>query len=202
MNDSNLLLEIQKGFDSAVRWAKDRPEVSNQLKSSKFVHSIGEKLFTLQPKDTVNLNVIKVNDQGIKESGEWLLDITITQNIDGFKNKIVWAVESESDVSKKAFHNDFAKLFHINSENYLYLNGLNHKTMKGKDKYIEKRLKEVDEIIKNCDKTFWFAFWASPCQSNESPSIWKELHEEGKFKHLKKVRLFKFEEGSYKEIYK
>jgi len=214
MNDLDLLIKIQEGFDSAVSWAKSANadnQLKNQLKSAMFVSKIGDVLYRLHGDETLWLNTIKVPEninekgKGKKESGEWLLDITITKNENdlknGFKKEIVWAVESESDCSKEAFNDDFAKLFHINSINYLYLNGLNHKTKDGKDKYIENRLKEVEAIIQSCNKPFkpfWFAFWASPCKYEIFPSIWEEL--DGEFKHLRDVRLFKFEHGTYKEI--
>ncbi len=212
MNDSdyfgeNLLIKIQESFDSAVSWAEKRAIDDNQLKSAMFVSNIGDVLYRLKGDETLWLNKIKVpensNEEGKwkKESGEWLLDITITKNENdlknGFKKEVVWAVESESDCSIKDFNDDFAKLFHINSINYLYLNGLNHKTKEGKDKYIENRLKEVEAITKNWNKTFWFAFWASPCKY-EIPSIWDKL--DGEFKHLRNVRLFKFENGKHEEI--
>lgn len=208
MNHLELLTGIQTCFDESVSWAKDWSVLDNQLKSAKFVHEIGNMLWIDK---SLKLNVITApeipekdkktgNWKHKKGSGEWLLDVTITQNIDGFKKKIVWAVESESHCSKGAFHEDFAKLFHINSDNHLYLNGLKQKTNEGKDKYIGKRLKEVEEIIKDCDRTFWFAFWASPCKYKQFTSIWDHLNEEGEFNHLKDIRLFKFESGSYKEI--
>ena len=199
MNDLDLLIKIQEGFDSAVSWANKSTNADNQLKSAMFVSKIGDVLYQLQGDETLSLNSIKVNENsGEKESGEWLLDITITKNENGFKKEIVWAVESESDCSKKAFNDDFAKLFHISSVYHLYLNGLNHKTKDGEDKYIENRLKEVEAIIQGCNKTFWFAFWASPCKYGIFSSIWNEL--DGEFKHLRDVRLFKFEHGTYKEI--
>ncbi|MCX7066587.1 MAG: hypothetical protein NTW85_02655 [Methylococcales bacterium] len=212
MNDLELLKGIQTSFDDAVKWSKENSDVTNALKSAMFVNKIGDALYSLKSDDTLLLNVIEVpenkGESGVwkKKSGEWLLDITITQNTnnakDGFKEKIIWAVESESNVSLSEFHKDFAKLFHIKSDNYLYLNGLNQMTERSVNDYIKIRLEQVKEITKNSDKIFWFAFWASPCQckSKQVSSIWTKLHPAGDFEHLKDIHLYKFENGKYEEI--
>ena len=97
MNDSdyfgeNLLIKIQESFDSAVSWAEKRAIDDNQLKSAMFVSKIGDVLYQLQGDETLWLNKINVpensNEEGKwkKESGEWLLDITITKNENDLKN--------------------------------------------------------------------------------------------------------------------
>ena len=203
MKKLDLLRIIQESFDSAVEWSRSDTgnNYSNSLKSSLFVSNLGKKLFEQLNDKTLSLNAITVTDKGKKITGEWLLDIAITEDTqDGFKNRILWAIESESNCSKKAFYHDFAKLFHINSENYLYLNGLKQKTKKGRDNYIKNRINKAEKLIGMSNKKFWFAFWASPCKSAEIESIWNSVNQNEKFFHLKYIHLFYLNNGKFIEV--
>jgi hypothetical protein len=198
MKDMDLAKAIQYSLDSAVKWSTDNNVGSNALRSAAFVSNLGDRLFHLLADDTLFLNVINVTQEGKKEPGEWLLDITITENAaDGFRKKIVWAVESESNCSKKAFYDDFAKLIHVNAENHLYLNGINHNTEMGRESYIKKRLKLAEQLVGKSNKNLWFCFWASPCKSGKCSSNWNEVHSNGALSHLNRVLLYRLENEGF-----
>jgi len=199
---------LQESFDKALMISKRNTFIQlrtyiqlNSLKSAKFVSDFANNMY----KDFFNypgikLNVIEVDDKGKKYPGEWLLDITITKDVNGFKDRILLAVESESNTSKKAFDEDFAKLIHIKAENYIYLNGLDQKSINGKDNYITNRISYAEKLMRNMRiNNFYLGFWASPRKIGNVGSIWDELPD-GKFKHLSDVSLYKFIKGNFQEI--
>jgi hypothetical protein len=193
---------LQGTFDKAVTITKQKAfRQLNSLKSSKFVSEFADSIyeeFFNHPSN--NLNVIKVDNKGEKYAGEWLLDITITKDVYGFKEEILVAVESESDTSKKAFDEDFAKLLHTKSQNYIYLNGLDQKTELGRDDYINDRISYAQRHLKNKDiKNFYLGFWASPRKIGDVKSIWDELPN-GKFNHLNNTVLYKLIDQNFEEI--
>ena len=170
----------------------------NSLKSAKFVSTVGDSIFNEFFKNPdYYLNVITVNDQGNKLPGEWLLNITITQNIQKFRRKIILAVESESSTSIKAFNDNFAKLVHIRADNYIYLNGLDQKTERGKQNYIACRLSYAQNLLSaESYPSFYLGFWASPKKIKGYKSIWSAIIE-GKYAHLKKVELYKYQNDDF-----
>ncbi|RIH66179.1 hypothetical protein D1164_04515 [Mariniphaga sediminis] len=173
----------------------------NALKSAKFVSTVGHSLFNEFYKNTdYTLNVIPVDDQGNKLPGEWLLDVAITQNVHGFRKKIILAVESESSTSIKAFNDDFAKLVHIRADNYIYLNGLDQKTEKGKQDYTDRRLLYAKNLLSTGSyPSFYLGFWASPKKIKGYKSIWAAILD-GEFSHLKKVELYKYQNGDFIKV--
>ena len=121
------------------------------------------------------LKVITVDNSGERFPGEWLVDACITEKYDGFIDRIIFAMESESNTSKAAFNDDFAKLLHLNADFKLYLNGLNHKSEDGMNKYIESRVAYAKSILCRVSHTgkFFFGFWPSPGKLGDHQSAWK-----------------------------
>jgi len=195
---------IQQSFDDALNW-KNHPKFcdNNALKASALVSNLGRSLCELLKTHDITLNVVTVDGEGHKKPGEWLLDIVITKNdSNGFRKQIVWAIESETDTGLKPFCDDFAKLVHVKSENYLYMNGLNHKTTKGRDEYVANRLKYATSVLTKMDIQFlYLGFWASPCKPDNDVvySIWDELPS-GRFQHLRKILLYFYQDGHFTEI--
>jgi hypothetical protein len=192
---------IQNSFDCTIKLQQEPNfNKSNSLKSSALVSNLGNGLCQALNNPNANLNVIKVDSQGHKSAGEWLLDITITTNdCDGFKKDILWAVESETNCGWKAFCDDFAKLVHVNAHNYLYMNGLNHSTSFGMSKYVSERLIKASSILsKYSIECLFFGFWASPCKPKNGTtySIWDEISL-NKFQHLQKIQLYKYQNGTF-----
>ena len=154
-----------ESFNSSLKFTNvEKFKDSNSLKSTKFVSIFGESLFNEFFNDPAyKLNMIRVDDEGKRYAGEWLLDITITKTINGHKKDIIVAVESESNTSKKAFDDDFAKLTHVKAENHIYLNGLNQITSRGMQNYINNRLSYAESLLNlNEYSSFFIGFWASP----------------------------------------
>ena len=193
---------LSNSFNSARKYTNvDYFKDSNALKSAKFVSIFAQSLFNaFYPNLDYKLNVIKVDDEGNKYSGEWLLDITITEDTNGFKKNIILGVESESNTSEKAFNDDFAKLIHTKAKNYIYLNGLNQKTPKGKQNYIRKRLLYAKSFLNSEEyPSFFFGFWTSPQKNNESDSIWSAINN-GKLIHLKETQLYEYNKGDFYRV--
>ena len=205
MNDKKLLLAIERGYEKArdTCLKEGFPLGKNQLFSAKFVAEVSQKIYTDCFSEAGTLRVIGVDDKGEKRSGEWLLDACITEDIDKFIGKIVFAMESESNTSKKSFNEDFAKILHIDATYSLYLNGLNHRTLKGKDSYIRDRLEYAKKIIANLAESktspIYIGFFPSPQNSTiQKKSIWWFLSKE--YSHLNQIVLYKFHQGKFLEI--
>jgi len=202
IDDIRLKNILQNCLDHSIELSsKDNFPQSNSLKSSLFVSEFASTVYEEFFNYPANKrNVITVKENGEKQPGEWLLDITITKNVGDFKERILLAVESESNTSIKSFHEDFAKLLHIKAENYIYLNGLDQKTKSGRDIYISKRNSYALRLMRNAGiNSFYLGFWASPRKIGNVDSIWNELPD-GKFRHLNQVTLYKFINNTFKEI--
>ena len=167
--------------------------------SSKFVAEVATAIKSGIFPDQ-HLHVIEVDDDGNKRPGEWLLDACVTDDTaDKFKDRVIFAMESESHTSKRAFDEDFAKLVHVNAAVKLYLNGLNQQSSDGVDGYIEGRRKYAEEVIKRTHSPGqWFlGFWPSPGKLTgaDNTSAWQRLPA-----HLRTVRLFEFQ-GTFVEVH-
>lgn len=142
-----------------------------------------------------------MSDELVRISGEWLLDCCIVRTDHSFIHKIAFALESESNTSKKSFDEDFAKLMHVNSDTKLYLNGLNQITTSGINKYIENRLRYAESILGSgnyATENFYFGFWPSPKQQKQGlPSFWNlfEIHQ-----HLDAIHLYKYANGKFIKV--
>ena len=203
MLDKDILKEIlNDSLSTASKFINKEPfNKDNKLKSAKFVSIFGELIFNKFFKSSDNvLNMVKVDNSGYKQHGEWLLDITITQDSKGFKKNIILAVESESDSSEKAFNDDFAKLIHIKAINYIYLNGVNQKTPKGLENYISKRLLYAENILNFSNySSFYLGFWPSPKKISKIDSIWLAFPNDI-YSHLNKIFLYKLINGKFEKV--
>jgi hypothetical protein len=194
---------LNESLISSINFSSYNKFQHNFLKSAKFVSIFGEGIFNqVFNQSDFRLNMIKVDDYGKKYTGEWLLDIAITQNTDGFRKKIILAVESESDTSIKSFNDDFAKLIHIKAQNYIYLNGINHSSTQGMENYISNRLEYAESLLNaNEFPIFFIAFWPSPKKVKNSESIWNSILD-GKYLHLNKVFLYEYISGKFQKVLK
>lgn len=198
---SDLRRILQRSFDDAIE-SSTASHFSNALKSSKLVSNLGHYLYHALNNTQLTLNVVTVDNEGNKSPGEWLLDVAITQNDgNGFRQRIVWAVESETDTAWKAFYDDFAKLMHVRSANYLYLNGLNHRTVPGMEKYVHQRLEIAQRILRRSRiQNLYFGFCASPCKPDKyTESIW-DVIASTVFEHIKTVRLYYYTNGVFTPV--
>lgn len=164
--------------------------------SSKFVYEVMESIHRRCPTE-YRLHVISVEDDGTKRSGEWLVDGCITEESDGFIARIVFAMESESDTSKAAFDEDFAKLVHLKSAFKLYLNGLDQTTEAGMHRYMKERLAYAARILRKTSHgaNLWMGFWPSPAKFNGHVSAWKALPA-----HLDAIYLWEFDGDEFTEV--
>lgn len=212
VDDKLLLKSIWEGYRKArslvrkPKFANEKRGQGNRLLSAKFVwevsHNIHQDIFSKK----YGLNVIEVDDQGKKKSGEWLVDACITEGRKRkeFISKIVFAMESESGTDKQAFNEDFAKLVHVKAPYKLYLNGLDRKNLERTNDYIERRLKYAEQCLNDAEQflneenadTFYLGFWPSPGKL-DGKSAWKQLK---KYKHLDKIHLYKFTQGSFQQV--
>lgn len=208
LNDTLLLECVHEGYCTALSmvgrpgFAGGKQGQENRLLSAKFVWEVSNNIHGEIFDEKYYLNVIKVDDNGKKKPGEWLVDACITEGKKRkeFIRKIVFVMESESGIDTKAFNEDFAKLVHVKAAHKLYLNGLNQKTRKGVEKYIKTRLAYAKQFLNKEDEdTLYFGFWPSPGKlGNESrSSAWKQLK---KFPHLNKIHLYKFTQGNFNQV--
>ena len=154
--------------------------------SSKFVSEVACKVHTTFF-STHCLNVIRVGNCGKREPGEWLVDACITKNKDGFIDKIVFAMESESSPALAEFQKDFAKLLHLNADVKLYLSGLNQGTEAGMENHIHERIEVCKCILRRAQQNgiqqngqLFVGFWPSPSKPSKPKrdnqiSAWEEL---------------------------
>ena len=200
-----MLESVIRGFEAAKSATVDtickHPTSAASHLSSKFVyevaHAIACDLFPAH-----HLRVIKVVDHEEKKiSGEWLVDACITEDArpcnphgsgsTNFVDRIVFAMESESDPGTQSFNDDFAKLVHLNASVKLFLNGLNQTSSDGTKEYVRLRLKYAeDQIRRTRSAGQWFiGFWPSPAKHEKygCVSAWQCLPS-----HLNKIRLFEF----------
>ncbi|MDE0660921.1 MAG: hypothetical protein OXI79_14880 [Gammaproteobacteria bacterium] len=164
--------------------------------SSKFVYEVTKSIY-LECLPEYELHVISVDDRGDKRSGEWLLDGCITEESDGFIERIVFAMESESARSKAAFDEDFAKLIHVKSYFKLYLNGLRHKEEADMTRYMEHRLAYAASVLRKTSHAgkLWLGFWPSPGKFRGRVSAWEALPA-----HLDAIYLWEFDGDQFTEV--
>ena len=194
----------------------ENPAVQNSLRSSYFCYKVVEKL-----SDTPDLNgfcpkTIKVDKEGVKTAGEWLLDavwckgskVWQAESKRIFPTFIRAALECESDTSERDFFIDFAKLTHIRSDIKIFLGGVNQKSRDNLLKYIEKRREQAGKFITECrenlESTEWFlAFWPSPgkLKNSQYNSLWDELGKRSDdTSHLSSIYAYKLRGNFFEEI--
>ena len=163
----------------------------NKLKSSIFVYMLSEE-FRNSFGGKYKINVVGYDKEKKKRKpGEWLLDIAITEEIQiqdpedvrskgDISYRMIWAIESELNSGIKAFADDFGKLLCVKSENYLFLNGLNQKTEKGRLDYIKRRTATIGKMQKDLSlalNNYYIAFFPSPAKKN-GESLWDKNSQE------------------------
>ena len=102
---------------------------------------------------------------GGEKHGEWLVDACVTaarrESADfPFIDRVVFALESESDPGQQASDRDFAKLVHLNAECKLYLNGLRQTTPRGMCEHMRRRRRCVEAILNRAER-LGESIWAS-----------------------------------------
>ena len=164
--------------------------------SSKFVYEVMNSIHS-QCFREYERRVISVCDNGKKCPGEWLVDGCITEENDGFIERIVFAMESESNTSKAAFDEDFAKLVHLKASFKLYLNGLDQTTEAGMHRYMEQRRDYAASILRKTSHpaNLLMGFWPSPAKFKGHVSAWEALPE-----HLDAVHLWEFDGDKFTEV--
>lgn len=206
-----MLKSVRRGFEAAISATNTivgKPQTSAASRlSSKFVYEVAHAI-TCDLFPAHHLRVIKVDHKGNKIAGEWLVDACITEDArpsnphgsgcTNFVERIVFAMESESDPGTQSFSDDFAKLVHLNASVKLYLNGLNQTSSDGMDDYICRRLKYAqDQIRRTRSPGQWFiGFWPSPAKHERygDVSAWQCPPS-----HLRTIRLFEFR-GTFVEV--
>ena len=209
IDDKLLLKSIWKGYCTArgmvekQGFSDEERDRGNRLLSAKFVWEVSKNIHEDIFNKKYDLHVIKVRNNGEKESGEWLVDACITEGKKRkeFIRQIIFAMESESGTDIQAFNEDFAKLAHVKASHKLYLNGLDRKTPKKAEAYIEERLEYAKQCLNEEDpETFYFGFWPSPGKfksgARES-SIWKEIKQTQQYRHLNQIHLYKFAQKDF-----
>lgn len=210
ITEQELLQSIQAGFNRALDTTRTILDAKTSMRgsgrlSSKFVYEVSRAIHTclLQRSPGLRLRVIKVDERGIREPGEWLVDACIVKEHGESKDvrfidRIVFAMESESHTGTRAFNEDFAKLVHLDAEHKLYLNGLSQTTPQGTSNYMQRRREYVEAILKRIRPSgeFYLGFWPSPgkpkTRGDTVDSIWSELQSR-KWCHLRKIRLWHFD---------
>ena len=202
-----LKLNLVEPFKSAY---EDKQGLTPKLRSALFVQRVVKNLQSITRRghpfvQKVNLKLKK------KVSGEWLLDGVIAKR-KRFGNErsrryakakitthLLWAVESESATSLKAMCDDLGKLLVVDSQNYLYLNGLNQQP-RNTHNYVERRLKTVKGILAHNRKfnkgNFYLGFWPSPKKTKARDSFW----DQGLQDLTPYLKMFRFTGGEFKEM--
>lgn len=193
--------------------------VSNTHRSAKFVYEVAEQLHRFSDDDDI-LYVQKVDDSGVKKSGEWMYDITIAENKSitdpkyphrriSFISTIKWAVESEYSTSLREFSKDFSKLLIGKPYNILYLNGLDQADEIDANKYIMRRIETTEGIIRESEvlsgssiPNIYMGFWPTPQKVKrnwKNKSQWDFYVDPGAL--IKRVRLYKYntKKGKFEE---
>ena len=205
---------ISVGFRAALSQTPaivegDNKSAAGRL-SSKFVYEVACAIQNCLFPNHSAPTVIGVSDDGGKSSGEWLVDALVSEeschrnphsreHCVRFVDRIVFAMESESDPGTQAFNDDFAKLIHLDASVKLYLNGLNQTTKDGMESYIRLRREYAEKLIGQTRSAGqWFmGFWPSPAklEGYGRVSAWECLP-----CHLRTVRLFEFR-GKFVEVH-
>lgn len=206
--------------------AKDRGKFrgrpgSNSLRSARFVWEVSECLWkSYEGKPGLERFVQRVNDDGIKKGGEWMLDIAIARVLplraeksqDLVNTELVWAVESEYSTRRGEFARDFGKLICVRSETKLYLNGFNH-AVGNEGPFIVRRVEEVTAFLDRVSKVegesqiggffnraLYLSFWPSPEQDpNGTASLWDTRNKKDLVESIRLLE-FNWERLKFEEV--
>jgi hypothetical protein len=209
ISNLNIKSIIDESFRDAyheLNHIEEEIKTINKKRSSKFITEVGTRLqkYYEQLGLHYHLNYQKyINKDSRKKPGEWLYDVSITEQESIYdlektnaeikiNTKLIWAIESESNVGLDCFAKDFGKLLCANSQNYLYLNGLNQSNKEYQSYYVLRRLSIVSKLLEKNNffdtKVFYYCFWVSP-EKKDGKSLWEkfELNE-----LIDMIRVFKY----------
>ena len=197
-----------------IHQGRRKRSAAASLLSSKFVYEVMSAVHGLFYVEQGHCcRVIKVCDDGRKSPGEWFVDGCVTEdheNQEDFIKRILFAMESESNTSKKAFDEDFAKLVHLKAQHKLYMNGVNQTTLSGVEDYIKRRVSYAESVIcRSCiEGKLFLGFWPSSAKIEVKSdgqekrtylSAWQAIRSD-KLTHLDAIRLWQYENGKFEEV--
>lgn len=199
---------VSRALATSRDWARGR-RISNSTRSARFCSDVCVNLDDLLLGAKLTRRHIGVDSRGNRSSGEWLLDGTWTEDVTPVENmrkgvpaRIRCAVECESSTAGYDYFMDFCKLLSIKSDVKLFLAGLNQRTMRGASRYVDKRVRQSNLLVRQYDATFrsdWYlAFWPSPL-AVRGQSLWERIDNED-LTHLQAIVLYRYSDGAFKRI--
>jgi hypothetical protein len=182
IDDRNKLYDILK---KSLSYTYELRISENYSKSAKFLYEFSKNIKDEFFVEGTELKVQKVEDNGKKSPGEWLYDACIIEekiikDETGYKKetwckipvKVFLSIESEFNTSLKSFADDFGKLVCSNSEQILYIAGLNQKDER--KKFIDRRINMINKYLLNYLNNLILIFFPSPEKNKYLTSIWDE----------------------------
>ena len=184
--------ELSQALSESRLWASGKPEISNFTRSARFASDACNHLDRLVrsafSSPCLQLRHIRVDDAGKRHSGEWLLDGLWAENAQPRPDermsedspvRIRCALECESSTDSNEYHIDLAKLLVVSSDIKLFLAGLNQLTKSGVVNYVNIRVYQTEQVLKQArngeSPTDWYlAFWPSPLMV-KGKSLWQHL---------------------------
>lgn len=188
---------IQDALNHSIAWGC-RNSAANSSRSAHFSSQVGRRLSQLTP--GTQLFQIDFDDSSQeRKPGEWLLDAVLAELDGDFVKAVHVAMECESSTSMRGFAWDFGKLLNIKARKKLYLQGLNHSSSPGANKFVKERLEIATRLIQALDPEakWFFGFWPSPEKVKSFQSIWDSFGVSEQYDHLSLVRLFEFDRTSF-----
>ena len=213
LDSREVYIALDRALEDSRLWASDKSGVSNSLRSARFVSDVCRRLDELVkracPKQRPILRHIAVDDSEKRHAGEWLFDAVWTQNARPRPDKrmsvdspirIRCALECESSTSSNEYHIDLAKLLVVASDVKLFLAGLNQRTERGTEHYIDTRVCQTELLLKATrsgdSSTQWYlAFWPSPLNV-EGMSMWQHL-DAGRYPYLSRIVLYNWQNDAF-----
>ena len=192
LNPQEVHNALSQALSESRLWASGKPEISNSTRSARFASNVCKRLNQQVqrafPNPCPKLRHIYVDDAGKRHPGEWLLDGVWTENAQPQPHKrkgknspvrIRCAIECESSTDGYEYHIDLAKLLVVSSDIKLFLAGLNQRTEDGVENYVNTRIYQTEQVLKQARSgdlsTDWYlAFWPSPLMV-KGKSLWHHL---------------------------
>ena len=220
LNPAEVYTALNRALCLSREWANQQSKSSNSLRSARFVSDACEELKPLveeaRPHCSLKRRRIRVDGEGKRHGGEWLLDVTWTEDRkpdtrmqDPTPVRIRCALECESSTAGHEYFIDFAKLLVVRSDIKIFLGGLSQGTPEGAEDYVNTRVMQSQELLKSLQieesSTDWhLAFWPSTRnvegpKDGENRSLWNML-DKPKYEHLNKVRLFHWRDGNFERV--
>ena len=209
LRPKNVLDALSRALVTSRDWARDRT-ISNATRSARFCSDVCGNLDGLLCGAGLTPRYIRVDDQGTKYPGEWLLDGAWTEDVTPDKQmtkavprKIRCALECESSTSGFDYFTDFSKLLSVASDTKLFLVGLNQQTKQGAFRYINRRVLQSSALVRDqYDPTLptdWYlAFWPSPLDVG-GQSLWERIDDET-LTHLRTIVLYHYVDSTFQVV--